>query len=366
MRFFALVVLLAFVWPNFSQASSIVRTGETVYVSAEQSVDGDFYGLGNTVSVSGEVKEDILLAAGKVDLNGEVGADVMVVAGTVDLYGNVADDVRIIAGVVTVAGEIKGNLVVVASELNILSTAKIDGDLMFFGGSLEVSGPVGKDVYGTSEKIRIDSDVSGNVDIKTGSLVLGNKANIAGDVIYTSGIELVRAQDAKIGGKISKNTIPAVEKNIPRTLLIPFLISLFAALVWHLLFRRFINKIVDSVHASPLHKSLVGFGTLFLLPISAAIMFFSTIGSILGVTLISIYLFIIFVSFTLSGIVVGSLIYKLLGKNSTVSIPYIVLGVLVTHALVYLPVVGPLALLALFVVTLGSITDRIYSLFRNN
>lgn len=364
MKLLGSAILLLILSTNFALAASTVRTGEMVTIASDQSVEGDFYGFGNSVAISGKVKEDLLLLAGTLTLNGEFGADIAAVGGNIDLHGDVADDVRLVGGTVTIAGEIKGNLVVVAGELNVLSTARIEGDLMFFGGSAEISGYVGKDVLGSSEKIRIDGEVNGGVDVATGQLVLGDRAEVKNNVSYTSATELVRAQDAKVQGKIVRSDAPVVEVNNAKDILIPFLITLFSALVWFLLFKRFVNNLAQASLVSPFRKFAIGFGVMFLMPISALILFISTLGSIIGVTLVFVYFVLIFVALTLMGVVTGSYLSKVIAYGDRSSIFYVALGVLVNHLMIYVPVVGPIVLIAVLTITIGAITERFYSLLR--
>src|SRR3989344_5008966 len=147
-----LVVILAI--PSVALASSVMRTGEAVSVAADQAVEGDFYGLGNDV---------------------------------------------------TVAGEVQGDLVVLAGTLKVLSTAKISGDILFFGTDAEISGEVGKSIFGTSERMRVEGVVSGDIDVKTGTLTLGERADITGMVKYASSNEIVRAQNARVAGQVIQN-----------------------------------------------------------------------------------------------------------------------------------------------------------------
>src|SRR3989344_3639114 len=91
-----LVVILAI--PSVALASSVMRTGEAVSVAADQAVEGDFYGLGNDVTVSGEVTDDLLVIAGKVKVNGKTGADLAALAGDVQIDGVIGGDARIVAG----------------------------------------------------------------------------------------------------------------------------------------------------------------------------------------------------------------------------------------------------------------------------
>jgi len=364
MKLTVAVFALILMFPGLILASSTVRTGDTVSIALDQTVAGDFYGFGSTVAISGDVAEDLILGGGDITLNGNFGADILAIGGIIDIYGNVADDVRLVAGSVTIAGEIKGNLVVVAGELNILSTARIEGDVIFFGEQAEISGFVGKDVYGTSGKMRIDGVVNGGVDVRTKSLVLGDRAEIANNVSYTSLTDLVRAQDAKVNGKILRNDVTVVDTNNLQAFLIPLLLTLFGALVWYLIFKRFIGQVIEGVYSRPLLKSSLGFGVFFLLPISASILFVSTLGALLGLTLIFFYILLILVTITITGIVTGSLLSKVITKNTAATPPFIILGVLVVHLLLYIPIVGPVLLVLLMAVTMGSLADRLYKMLK--
>lgn len=360
----SLLIVSVFALPGIVLASSVLRTGESVTISAEQAVEGDFYGLSNAIAVSGEVSGDLLVAGTNVTVNGKVGSDLTALAGGVDIDGVIGDDVRIVAGEVTVAGEVLGDLVVVAGSLTVLSTASVSGDIIFFGTNAEIAGSVGKSIFGTSEKIRVDGTVGGDIDIKTAGLTLGERADVAGLVKYTSGVELVRAQNARVTGSIVKNDPVLAEADGVRTILIPLLVVLFAALVWFLFFRRLLNKVVIHTEEHTLRSMLIGFGIFFLIPIAVGILLMSTLGSLLGVTLLFSYFVLIFVTITILGITVGAYIAKLSTKTSSVSIPYIVIGTAVVMALLFVPLIGPVVLLAAFFVTLGALSTHVYRLIR--
>ena len=360
----SLLIVSVFALPGMVFASSVLRTGESVTISAEQAVEGDFYGLSNAIAVSGEVTGDLLVAGTNVTVNGQVGSDLSALAGSVDIDGVVGDDVRIVAGEVTVAGEVLGDLVVVAGSLTVLSTANVAGDIIFFGTNAEIAGTVGKSIFGTSEKLRVDGAVGGDIDIKTAGLTLGERADIGGLIKYTSGAEVVRAQNARVAGSIVKNDPVLTEVGGVRTILIPLLITLFAALVWFLFFRKLLNKVVLHTAEHTLRSMLIGFGMFFLAPIAVGILLMSTLGSLLGVTLLFAYFVLIFVTISILGISVGAYIAKLSTKTPSVSIPYIVIGTAVVVALAFVPLVGPAFLLAAFFVTLGALSTHIYRLVR--
>ncbi len=362
----AILVTVALSIPAVTYASSVVRTGDSVSIASDQAVEGDFYGLANNVTISGEVTEDLLIGGTSLTVNGKVSSDLLAVAGTVDVYGVVGDDARIVAGEVTIAGEVVGDLVVVAGSLKVLSTAKISGDIIFYGGEAEISGEVGKSIFGTSEIMRIDGAVGGDVDIKTSGLVLGERADVVGMVKFTSATEIVRAQNAKVAGKVAKNDPVVTEVSNFKEALIPVLITLFAALVWFLFFRRMLDKIVLQVNNSLIRSLLIGFGVFFLFPVAVGILIISTLGSLLGITIFFIYLALIMLSLTMAGVIAGSLISRAVVKSSTVTIPYILIGTVATMALMYVPVIGSVLLLMLIFTTLGALTTYLYRLVRSS
>lgn len=366
LKTFTLALFLIYtIIPMVADASSVVRSGDVVSIAADQEVAGDFYGLGDSIAISGKISDDLLLAGRTITLNGEIKKDIGVIGGTVDFHGTAGDDVRIVGGTVTVAGEITGDLVVMASELNVLSTAMIGGDILFFGSVGDISGTVGGNIIGNSAELRVDAEVKGGIDVTTSALVLGERAKIGNNVSYTSNVELTRSQNAEIGGEITRSSevLPVAEPL--KLFLIPLLVTMFASLVWFLLFKPFTNRVKDGARQHPARSLTIGFGLFFLTPISAFILIASTLGSILGVTIMFLYVAGILVSIGLVGIVVGSYLETFLPKARDFSVVQIVFGVLAIHALVYIPIIGPIILAMLLLMTLGSLAERCYLSLRS-
>jgi cytoskeletal protein CcmA (bactofilin family) len=364
MKFLLYLVAFTLLLPGLTEAATVVRTGDSIAIAADQVVEGDFYGVGGTVAISGQVAEDMHLIGGTVTMNGEGLADLAIVAGSADVHGSIADDVRIVGGTVVVAGSVKGNLVVVANELSVLSTATIGGDVLFFGGMADVGGSVGGSVLGTSNSLRIDSSVGGAINVTTGLLTLGERTEVAGIVSYSSLQELSRSQNAVVRGQITRTEPVITPDTSMRTAVIGFLILLFASLVVHLLLKRFAVKVVAGTKTDQLRAFLVGFFTLFLLPIAALILLASSLGSIIGLLLFTSYFALILLAIALLGAVTGSHLMKFFRVESEVSVLTVVIGVAVLYASVYVPVIGPVVFLFCLIITLGVVTQHTMRLFR--
>jgi cytoskeletal protein CcmA (bactofilin family) len=358
---FALFLIPSVVW-----GASIVRTGEMISIAPDQVVEDDFYGMGNSVVVSGSVAGDLLVTGGELTVNGKIGKDLAVLAGQVDVHGNIGDDARIVAGEVTIAGEVNGDLVVIAQNLKVLSTAKINGDILFFGNNADISGVIGGDILGANEKMRLDAEVAGGVDVSTTNLVLGDNSKIGDNVKYTSASELTRAQNSQVTNDIVRSDPVYKEDNQVKSFLIVFLITLFASLVWYLFFRKLLQKIVLHTSEHVMRNFFVGFGIFFLLPIASLILLASTLGSLLGMFLLFSYALLILASFITAGVVAGSFLGKLYSSSANLSILFIVLGVFALIGLIYIPVIGPILLTILLLLTLGSVATTLYRLLRSN
>jgi cytoskeletal protein CcmA (bactofilin family) len=360
---FCIIFILALLLPVAAEAS-VVRTGESVTLKSDQVVEGDFYGLGSQVALSGEVAEDSVVAAGSATLNGSVGADVLIIGGAVVVDGSVADDVRVVAGSVQVSGEIKGDLVVLAGELTVLSTASIGGDILFFGGKADVAGYVGKNILGTSEQLRIDATVDGNLNVKTDLLTLGDQANIAGGVTYTSYVEMIRGQNAVVAGTVVRN-ISAPEIDYPlRNAAILFLVFLFASLVSFLFLRTFSTRVAEVAQTHVWRSLLIGLGVLFAVPVVGLVLVVSTLGSIVGFTLFGMYIAIVMFATASLGAVVGYMLQVWRKQTGALKVGFVLLGVLLTQALFFIPVLGPLCFLTLFCLTLGAVSEQLYRRLR--
>lgn len=343
-------------------ANTVVRSGETVTLTANQSVEGSFYVMGGTVALSGKITGDTAVVGGNVTIGGEITEDLAILAGTVSLQAPVLEDVRIVAGQVTITEDVTGNLVVIAGKLNISSDAKITGDVLFYGGELVAEGAIGGKLMGSAENVRVDNEVIGGIDMSVRHLTLGEQARVKGDVAYKSDYDLVRAPGATVEGEVVKNSTLADETPTSnnRFIAIFFLVSMFASLSLYLCFRNKIESFGRSVRSGLLIKTVVGFISVFMAPLLIIILMVSVLGSLVGLIALCLFALLLALTFPLMAVTAGSLISSLVDTKAKVSLPYLMLGGVVVHALMLLPVLGPAVLLLLYLATVGTIVDQLY------
>jgi len=351
--------------PALTEAKTVLRSGESVSISDDQKVAGNFYGLSDTISLAGEVDGDVLLLGGTVVVNGVVADDVLVIGGNVTVSGKVAGDVRVLAGNVTLTGEIGGSVAVVTGKLDILSGAKVSGDVLVYGGNLNVSGEVTGQVLGSIGSVRVDGPVEGGIDIETNDLTLGDKAQIGGDVRYVGNNDLVRSQNATVSGEVVKSDpVVKVSTSSATDFLLPLLISLFATLSFYLLLRRPLEAVVSTTYRDTGKAVLVGFGGLLLIPIAVIVLLVSVLGIFVGAALLLLYGLLLIFALVASSMVMGALVAKMVVREYQVNIWWIMLGAMLLHTLFAIHWITQLAGIFIFLATTGGLLLHVWYRFR--
>ena len=141
------------------------RGGDKVVIQSNEVINDDLYVGANEFTLDGTVNGDLIVFAQMVTVNGTVNGDLMTGAQTVVINGTVTGDGR-----------------AAASVLFIGEKAKIGGDLLGAGYSLEVrkGSTVGRDAVFAGGQILLDAAVTRNVTAYTGALEIGG--TVGGDV----------------------------------------------------------------------------------------------------------------------------------------------------------------------------------------
>jgi hypothetical protein len=127
-----------------------LRTGDTVTVTADETVNGDLYLLAGTATMDGTVDGDLLALGGTVQVNGTVTGDLLAAGGTVTVVGSVEGDVRTAGGQVTISGPVGEDVVAAGGQTTISSGGTVGGDLIVSGGQVSVAAAVAGSIEGTA------------------------------------------------------------------------------------------------------------------------------------------------------------------------------------------------------------------------
>lgn len=197
--------LCAAAWAGFDTIAWGVefRSGES------SQVVGSFPDLiaasGRDVTLSASTPDDIFAAGQSVRVDGARGDHLVVGARTLTVRSTTLHDIIAAAGEMRLnAGRVEDDLIAAAGVLRAGSDFRIGGSLIAGGGDIEVLSPVGGDAWMSGETVRLDSAVTGSVNVSAQHLILGPNTRIGGDLTYSAakleilpGAEIVGRRTAK-------------------------------------------------------------------------------------------------------------------------------------------------------------------------
>ena len=374
----ALVVIAFTLSVPLSTFGATLKSGEDLSISSNSSILGNAYLVGGAVTVNDPVEGDLFVAGGNVLVTENVSKDLAAAGGSVTILGDTLDDVRVAGGNVMISGNIGGELVVTGGSVHVTSGVKIGGDVVVAGGQVSVDGDIGGNAMITAGVASLGGNVAGDVEAMVEEkLTLGDQAVVGGNLVYKARVEdkLRMSDSALVVGEItfteskvtshSKNDFAAAMKMLH---LVKLLIVIVSALVIGLLFRRLCAAVVNEGTTKALRSIGVGFVSLVVVPVASIVLLITIVGAPLGFISLVGYVFLLLLSTIASGIVFGAWLSKMIYKLDEAKVTWknIIGGVFILGLIGFIPVLGPVIKLLVFLVTFGSLSSIAHQkLWRN-
>jgi hypothetical protein len=218
-----------------------------------------------------------------------------------DLPANLQDQIVLVGRVVVARGQTVGEVVV-------------------FTGRMQVAGVVQGDVVVMAGGVLISGQVSGSVVSFDGSVRLAETAQVAGDVIAREDVEM--AQGAQVGGEIRAHapfTFKAPARALGRfaSWLAVSVSTLLLGLLLLWLAPRGADRVLRAAFEAPWISAAWGLATFVVLPVAAALLVLSLVALPLGLALLLALALLLFVAYTWSMWVLGSMIVHERGRLLT-------------------------------------------------
>lgn len=357
------IVLLLSIFPLLASAETVVRTGDSVSIASSQIVENDLYVAGGSVTHSGQVREDLYVVAGTLTVNGLVGNDLTAFAGTAQIHAPVEDDVRVVGGDVVISEDVGGDVFVMGGMLKVLSSATVAGNVYFYGGEAEIEGVVSGAIMGRAESFTINSEVGG-MDVLAVGIELGDRAIVRGDVHYSGVTELNRAPGAVVEGDMLRGASAAEKSQGGNAGLIFMLAWIFTTLVFFLLLRPHLSRLLDELKSEPLRIGLIGLISVFAAPILSVVLLVTVLGAWIGLVLLLTTILKFIFGIIIMPILVGGYLMSFVSKGRKLDLLSVVVGIVAIFILSQIPVVGPLVIAISFVLTIGAVMYAIYKSVR--
>lgn len=196
---FAIILMLAMVAVPLLASASSFSAGFTVEHTGDR-IENDLYVAALRAKITADVQGDVSLAAGSATLDGNVGGSVHVLAGSATIRGEVDGSLYVIGGIARLDGRVNGNVVVMGGRLDLNENAVIGGDLILYSAQAQIDGDVSGKLYGSTLLYEQNGSVSGNVELQSDRIELGENASIGDDFRYQSQMDAKVHVNTEIGG----------------------------------------------------------------------------------------------------------------------------------------------------------------------
>ncbi|MDD5311557.1 MAG: hypothetical protein PHO26_00785 [Dehalococcoidia bacterium] len=398
----AVLLLITFFAAPVSAADT--RTGTNITIKSDETINDDLYISGSEITIDGTVNGDVIAFADKININGTISGDIIGAGNVVDIRGKAGGSVRVVGSDIKIGGSIHEDLVAFGAMISVSPDAAIGRDLLLFGGSLHVKGPVARNIKAAADRIIIDSSVGGFVDAEARELKLEQSADIAGNLIYKSEKEAEIRPGARITGEITHNipekkesggfccqpatTTAAPGNTCPIStgalvggllsafisfliifvivcILIKYAMILMTGIIFILLARKHMPGLLQALKDKPWQCLGWGAFTFFLVPVGVAILCFLIVGIPLGLAALALYLTAIYLSTILVALFLGVWMLRKPAESASTGhlIGALALGLLVVFVIDLIPFVGLLTVFGGILLGLGMIVVYIRNLY---
>lgn len=358
-----LLVLVAGAAPAAAQEAAVhlVKTG----AFAE-----DLYLAGERVEFRGEAAGDITAAAGSISIEGLVRGDVAAGAGSVFVAGRVLDDVRVAGQLVILAGDVGDGFLAAGEVVRVTEPSRVGGAAWILGRRVDVSGEVRRELRVAAVRVRVSGAVNGDVYLAARDIEILPTARIAGDLIYWSGQEARIAPEARIAGRVIERQ-PGFFDRAGRVLTVLGVVTralvavnLFVSgVVLFLLFPRFTVAAARTVGRRPWASLATGLGVLVLTPIVALSLVLTVVAIPLALALGALYGLALLLGFVTAAFALGDLGARAVGRarhGRGTRVAWLAAAALAIALVRFVPWVGPLVLLIALALGVGAWTLRLY------
>ncbi len=342
----ASVYLLTFIFAVTVAGAQDFRTGTNVTVAKSQTLDKSLFASGRTLDIAGTVKGDVFCAGQSITISGKVTGDVICAGQNVRIAGTVGGDIRVAGQTVALDASVAGNLTVAAQQFSSSSQSKVAGDAEIGATDINLNGAIGRDLAVAGSSVTIASSIGRDVTGTMQDLSLSSKANIGGDVVYTSDNKLQQSSGSQVAGQVSQRTPRPQQQHhtygsivgVSLALaLYTFVALLLLALALVLLVPRLFQAATTMAIRHMGKTFLIGFLATILVPLVIVALMISVIGIPLALLTLLVWILLLSLSGPMAAYLAGRFMLRKVSDNA---IFYMLAGGAVLLLLYFIPFFG--------------------------
>ncbi len=358
-----LTAALILFWPHLTQAAE-VKSGENIYLSANETIEGNLYAASNNITVDGEIKGDLIAAAQTITINGRLDGDLIAAAQTITVNGEINGNVRVAANSANIQGQVARNVNFIGNTIILGPEAKIGWDVLSGAASTEIMGTVGGSVYGSSDYLLVAGSIGKDFNFRgsqrTQNITLTPSAKISGHLYYQANGKLELEDGATVTGEI-KQLEPSTQNNKTSDRIWPFLYNMLAAILVGLILIGPGKNILMGMYHTAQEKTLTsliwGLILVLIIPVVAILLMITVIGLPLSLVLLGLWLMSLWMGEVVGAIFIGQFLLKTVAKKQPITNNlYLAMigGIIIAYLLFALPYAGWLLSLAAISMGVGA------------
>jgi hypothetical protein len=287
------LLLISFLYAEEDKSSFTV-------IPKGKSVSKDYFAVSSGIEISGTMMQDVYLAGSQVIIDGIIEGDVLVIAGTVEISGTVKGSVRAITGQLLISGSIGKSVSACCGNVNLTNSATIGGSVVIASGNVDLASSVGGGVSLAASNVRIAGRVLKDVVAYTGQLRVTSRAEVDGQLSYSSTEAIWLEPEARIVGGVHRTEGPFETLLHHRWIDVLLLSTRLAGLLMNFIYTfamgyillKFYGHTIDStvlyLHHHPLRSFLHGVIVVIIVPLASLLLLMTILGVPFALTLIAV------------------------------------------------------------------------------
>jgi len=177
----------------------------------KKSISDDYLAGGKNISFSG-IADDLYLMGRRINFDGESKGGMVVFGDSVELNGIIAKNLHGAANNVRITGHVQETAFIGAESIIISEDAVVDGTLFSGSNTLHVIGQLNNGLIAGAGEVLIDGPVKGDVNVRTGKLIITERGSIDGDLTYGSNGEISESEKARVTGIVKYKIDDKIDK----------------------------------------------------------------------------------------------------------------------------------------------------------
>jgi cytoskeletal protein CcmA (bactofilin family) len=361
-------MLCALALPPSASAAETKKGDPNYTLPSGEEVKTDLIVAADRTEIDGVVDGDLIVWSHMVTVNGHVKGDILGFAEELRVNGTVDGNIRSMVQTLVINDVVSKNVMAWAGEVELSEKAKVGGTMTIGMGSAQLNGRVDGDVLAFGGDMDVNGVLGHDAKIHSGELRIGANAEIKGQTKYEGKKPAEVSPGAKLGSPIeftlvkhdSERDYSSIRYYWHQTLL--WGASFVFGLIFLLLAPGFF---FDAASACRRTAAAIGFGLLFLFatPIAAIIICITIVGLGVGISTLFLYVIAIYSAQVHVGSWLGG---KILGDAVGIgpALGRLALGLAVLRAVRLLPYIGGWIGFVVLVWGLGAIVLAIYKNLR--